>query len=103
MEDLDEFLIVKVMPFVDGPKKQVLDVQLFETEIKMYSEVIPKFEKALSDSGDETLISGKCIFAALEPNPIIILQDLTKENYKPVSRWGGDWEITKRAVEKLAK
>ncbi|KAL5284437.1 hypothetical protein ACFFRR_006625 [Megaselia abdita] len=99
----EKTVIVKVMPFVDGPKKDSLDVSLFETEISMYTEIIPDFEETLREAGDNTVIGGKCVYAALKPHPIIIFEDLTQQNYKSVSNWGGDWEITKKAIQKLGR
>lgn len=100
---LEKFLIVKTMPILDSLKKENVDIKVFETEIKMYLEVIPKFQKLLKESGDNTVIGGKCLYGAIEPNPVIVFEDLTKDNYKPVSSWGGDWEITLKGVQKLAK
>lgn len=100
---LEKRLIVKTMPTVDGAKKEFMDVSLFETEIKMYTETIPQFQKSLKDSGDDTEIGGKCVYGSLTPYPVIMFEDLTTLNYKPVSSWAGDWEITKKAVSKLAK
>lgn len=101
--NFEKQVIVKTMPFLEGPKKDALDVSLFEIEIRMYTEVIPYFEKTLREVGDNTVIGGKCVYSALKPHPVIIFEDLTKENYKPVSNWGGDWEITKKAIDKLAR
>ncbi|KAL5291261.1 hypothetical protein ACFFRR_010583 [Megaselia abdita] len=97
-------LIVKTMPFVDGPKKEMLKgMSFFETEIQMYKEVIPQFQKILKEAGDPTVLGGKCLYAASEPQEILIFEDLTKRNYKTVTNWGGTWEVGKKAVEKLAK
>ncbi|KAL5291260.1 hypothetical protein ACFFRR_010582 [Megaselia abdita] len=100
----EKSLIVKTMPFVDGPKKEMLQgMNIFDIEIKMYNEIIPKFQKILKDSGDNTELGGKCLYAATEPQEILIFEDLTKKNYKTVTNWGGSWEVGKKAVEKLAK
>ncbi|KAL5290994.1 hypothetical protein ACFFRR_010417 [Megaselia abdita] len=102
--NLEKSLLVKTMPFVDGPKKQMLkSMNIFDVEIKMYNEVIPQFQKLLRDSGDLTEICGKCLYASSEPHETLIFEDLTKNNYKAVTNWGGSWEIGKKAVEKLAK
>lgn len=53
-------LIVKTMPVEDGQKKELLgDTPLFDTEIKMYSEVLPEMERLLKQAGEETIISPK--------------------------------------------
>lgn len=99
----EKFVIVKIMPFVEGQKKDALDDSLFEIEIKMYTEVIPRFEKTLREAGDDSEIGGKCLYAAMKPHPIIIFEDLTIANYKSISNWGGDWQLTKKAIDKLAR
>lgn len=76
---------------------------LFRNEITMYNEVIPHFEKALREAGDDTVIGGKCLFTDLKPCPILIFEDLTKRNYQTVSHWCGDWNMTQRAIDKLAR
>lgn len=101
---LEKSLIVKTMPFVDGPKKEMLEsMNIFDVEIKMYNEVIPKFEKILNDIGDDTQLSGNCLYAASDPQEILIFEDLTKKHYKTVTNWGGNWEVGKKAIAKLAK
>ncbi|KAL5291263.1 hypothetical protein ACFFRR_010584 [Megaselia abdita] len=103
-KNLEKSLIVKTMPFVDGPKKEMLKkMNIFDIEIKMYSEVIPKFQKMLKEAGDDTELGGKCFYAATEPQDTLIFEDLTKKNYKTVSNWGGSWDVGKKAIEKLAK
>lgn len=102
--NLKKSLIVKTMPFVEGPKKEILgEFNIFEVETRMYKEVIPQFEEVLKNAGDLTYLGGKCVYAASEPEVIIIFEDLTKQGYKTVENWGGSWEIGKKAVEKLAK
>lgn len=101
---VEQSLIVKAMPFADGPKKDLLEgMNMFDIEIQMYKEVLPKFENMLKIIGDDTQLSGKCIHAGTEPFAVLIFEDLTKEKYKTVTNWGGSWEIGKKAVEKLAK
>lgn len=103
-KDLEKSLIIKTMPFVDGPKKEMLaGMNMFDVEIKMYKEVIPKFQKMLKDIGDETQLGGKCLYASSEPHEVLVFDDLTKDDYKTITKWGGSWAVGKKAVEKLAK
>ncbi|KAL5279614.1 hypothetical protein ACFFRR_003915 [Megaselia abdita] len=96
-------LIIKTTPFVEGNQKEFLEgMNLFDTEIKMYNEVIPKFEKILSDEREHRRIGAKCLYASTNPHYALIFEDLGKQNYKTASNWGGSWEIGKIAVEKLA-
>lgn len=103
-KNLEVSLIIKTMPFVDGPKKELLGgFNIFEVETRMYKEVIPKFEKALRNAGDLTQLGGKCVYAAKDPQDVIIFEDLTKQDYRAAKNWGGSWEVGKKAIEKLAK
>ncbi|KAL5290652.1 hypothetical protein ACFFRR_010174 [Megaselia abdita] len=103
-QNLEKSLMIKTMPFVDGPKKEMLEgMNMFDIEIKMYKEVIPKFEKMLKEIGDNTQLSGKCLHSSSEPYEVLVFEDLSKDNYKTVTTWGGNLEISKGAIEKLAK
>ena len=54
-ETQNKNLLIKMMPEMDGVKKEFLkDSKLFETEISIYTEIIPKFEKILAAAGDNT-------------------------------------------------
>ena len=53
-------MIVKIAPETDGHKKDLLsETFVFETEIGMYSETIPKFEEELRKVGDETALGAR--------------------------------------------
>ncbi|KAL5273270.1 hypothetical protein ACFFRR_000188 [Megaselia abdita] len=99
----EQTLIVKIFP--GGLQKDMLESigGLFETEIQMYNNVIPAFEKLLKITGDNTVIGGKCIYSSLTPEKVLVFEDLTKLNYKPITNWGGNWMIAEKAAEKLAK
>lgn len=48
-------LIIKTLPMEEGMKREMLmESKLFETEIAMYSEMLPKIEKILADCGEPT-------------------------------------------------
>lgn len=101
-------MIIKVLPFADGAKKELMESsgagkRIFKTEIDMYSKAIPKIEEALRAIGNNTEIVGKCLYTAEEPEMILIFEDLTKDNFKAIDSWGGDWNLGKKAIEKLAK
>lgn len=92
------------MPFVEGAKKDMLDgMGIFDTEIKMYTSVIPKFEETLRSAGDYTQLGAKCLYSSFEPQEVLIFEDLTKKNYITVDNFSGNWNIAKKAIEKLAK
>jgi hypothetical protein len=51
----DIFLVLKTMPFVDGLKKDFLaGTTLFDVEIKMYTEILPKMEPLMNSCGIPT-------------------------------------------------
>lgn len=61
-------LIVKTMPELDGFKKDQLgESHIFQTEIGMYTEILPKFEAVLREAGDNTSLCVPCIYHSLEP------------------------------------
>lgn len=59
LEKISSF-ILKVEPFVEGRKKEVMgELNLFQTEILMYTKVLPKIEKVLRRYGDQTILGPK--------------------------------------------
>lgn len=102
--NLEKTLIIKTMPFVEGAKKDMLDgMGLFDTEIKMYTSVIPSFHEVLKSVGDNTQLGCKCLYSCSKPQEILIFEDLTKKNYITVDNFTGNWNIAQQAIEKLAK
>lgn len=102
--NLEKTWIVKTMPFVEGNKKDMLDgMGVFDVEIEMYANVIPKFEEILRSAGDHTQLGAKCLYSSFEPQEILIFEDLTKKNYITVDDFKGNWDIAIKAIEKLAK
>uniref|UniRef100_A0A336KTF4 CSON015135 protein n=1 Tax=Culicoides sonorensis TaxID=179676 RepID=A0A336KTF4_CULSO len=71
-------LIVKTEPIEEGLKKIMLNHErAFRTEIKMYSEVLPKIELALTKALQKPIkIGPSLLFQSLTPAPVIILEDL---------------------------
>ncbi|KAL5291259.1 hypothetical protein ACFFRR_010581 [Megaselia abdita] len=103
-KNVEKSFIIKTVPFVEGVKKDMFEgTDMFDIEIKMYNEVLPKFEKMLKSVNDDTQLWGKCVHAAFKPHKVLIFEDLRTKNYKPVDNWGGSWEVCKKSVEKLAK
>lgn len=53
-------LILKTLPVEDGPKREMLkESKLFETEIGMYTEALPKIQKILAECGEPTKLSAE--------------------------------------------
>jgi len=97
-------LIIKTMPEEDGHKKEMLgDSNVFETEIGMYTKVLPKFEEILRKAGDDTKLYVPCLYHSLKPRQVMIFEDLVPQGYSVIR----DRELTKEemqiALTKLAK
>lgn len=97
-------LIVKTMPFVNGPKKDFLEkVDLFKLEISIYSDVIPVFEKVLIEANDDTQIACKCLYTSVTPHKTMVFEDLARRNFKCPDFADKLSPISMKALEKLAK
>ncbi|SPP84320.1 uncharacterized protein LOC117585912 isoform X1 [Drosophila guanche] len=97
-------LIVKTMPEQDGHKKDMLsDSHLFDTEIGMYSKVLPEFERILKQAGDDTKLYAACIFHSMEPRQVMIFEDLVPQGYIVVRGRSVREEELCASLSKLAK
>ncbi|XP_055854233.1 uncharacterized protein LOC129917984 [Episyrphus balteatus] len=97
-------MIVKIAPEADGRKKDLLSKTfVFETEIGMYSETIPKFEEELRKVGDETVLGAKALYYSLEPRKCIIFEDIVPKGYETLRDRGLNMEEVKATLTKLAK
>ncbi|XP_073825429.1 uncharacterized protein [Musca autumnalis] len=97
-------LIIKTLPMEDGMKREMLmNSRLFETEIGMYSEVLPKIEKILADCGEPTKLCADLIYYSLDPHKVIIFEDLCELGYDTIrNRFLTDEEI-KAVFRKVAR
>ncbi|KAM8705884.1 hypothetical protein ACLKA7_010219 [Drosophila subpalustris] len=97
-------LIIKTMPEVDSDKSEVLgDSPMFATEIKMYTEVLPKFEEILNEAGDEITFCARCIYHSLEPRQVMVFEDLVPQGYDVIRKRPATLKEIKASLEKLAK
>ncbi|XP_017144147.1 uncharacterized protein LOC108156909 [Drosophila miranda] len=97
-------LIVKTMPEEEGHKKEMLsETHLFETEIGMYSKVLPEFERILKQAGDNTKLYVPCIFHSVEPRQVMIFDDLVPLGYTVIRGRSVREEEVRSALSKLAK
>lgn len=95
-------LIVKTMA-EDGIKKEMLqDSKIFETEIRMYRDIIPKMEKILRQVGDNTVLGAKMLYWSLSPRKIVIFEDITKRGFQTIGMRMASLDETKLALDKLA-
>lgn len=74
-------LIIKAQPTTEGYKKEVSkDSILFTKEILMYREVLPAMVKVLKEAGEHLEVA-RLIYASIQPNPIVVLEDLTPKGW----------------------
>ncbi|XP_032579545.1 uncharacterized protein LOC116801818 [Drosophila sechellia] len=75
-------LIIKTMPVEEGVKKDMFkDSPLFTTEIGMYTKVLPEWERILRRAKDPAKLYVQCIYHSLQPQQIIIFDDLVEMGY----------------------
>lgn len=97
-------LILKTMPEQGGRKKQMVnESHIFETEIAMYTKVLPMFETILRDAGDKTELCVPCIYHSLEPRQVMIFEDLVPQGFAVIRDRSATLKEIKAALEKLAK
>lgn len=97
-------LIIKTMPEQDGHKKQMLsESHIFDTEINMYSTILPKFEQILLEVGDKTKLHGPCIYYSLKPRQVMVFNDLLEQGYTVLRDREPTFEEVRCAYLKLAK
>ncbi|XP_037947059.1 uncharacterized protein LOC119678995 [Teleopsis dalmanni] len=75
-------LIIKTMPELEGLKKDMLtETHIFETEIAVYTKILPRFESILRSIGDNTKIGPNCLYHSLYPKKCIVFEDLVPLGY----------------------
>ena len=58
-DDKQKSLIIKTLPDVGAKSDLLKESKVFQTEIKMYSETLPKIEKILRNCGEPTRLSAE--------------------------------------------
>ena len=76
----EKSILIKTTPVEEGLKKELLDFDLFATEIQMYSEVVPKMEKLLKSVGENFQMGPKLLYHATNPY-ILVFEDLKELDY----------------------
>ncbi|CAD7093750.1 unnamed protein product [Hermetia illucens] len=77
-------IIIKTLPIVEGFKKDALDktnIDLFGTEIFMYSKVLTECRKILKSAGYNDLLAARMIYQSTEPHKVIVFEDLSELGY----------------------
>lgn len=82
-EEQEISLIIKTQPTAEGYKKEVSkDSKIFSKEILMYREILPAMAKVLKEAGEEFEVA-RLIYASIQPNTVIVLEDMTPKDWLP--------------------
>jgi hypothetical protein len=80
------------------------EFNVFPREMKVYQEIIPAFEELYQEAGIEIRFGPSCLKCETTPYEVIVLEDLTAEGYKMVSRLESlDVEHLRIVLTKLAQ
>ncbi|KAH8390835.1 hypothetical protein KR200_008501, partial [Drosophila serrata] len=102
--DFEKSLIVKTEPEEEGEKKSFIGTShIFKTEVRMYSEVLPEFERILRQAGDRTKLCADCLYYSLEPNQVLVFEDLAEDGYFMLKDREATLDEIQRAYFKIAK
>ncbi|XP_035775524.1 uncharacterized protein LOC118457786 [Anopheles albimanus] len=74
-------LVVKTLPEKGVISEGSLHIQLFQTELKMYGEYLPKMKRVL-DEGERSLLLPRYLHGTEKPNRVIVLEDLAPDGWK---------------------
>lgn len=96
-------LILKTLPEKGKKKSMVNESHVFETEIAMYTKVLPMFETILRDADDDTVLCIPCIYYTMEPRQVMVFEDLVPQGYTVIRDRPASMKELKSALEKLAK
>lgn len=78
-------LIIKAMPFIETRSPTLDSLEVFEKEVKMYTETIPKISKVL----DGEYMCAKCFYAVKKPVQLIVFEDLKVLGFQMADRLMG--------------
>uniref|UniRef100_W8AYD7 CHK kinase-like domain-containing protein n=1 Tax=Ceratitis capitata TaxID=7213 RepID=W8AYD7_CERCA len=84
-------------------KDKMNEVPLFETEVGVYTKVLPKIEAKLREFGDQTILAPKLFHYSLQAPRCIVFEDLVVEGYTTINNRHCSLEEVKMALTKLAK
>ncbi|XP_017470066.1 PREDICTED: uncharacterized protein LOC108361810 [Rhagoletis zephyria] len=78
----EQIVIIKTVPEQHSEKyRQLSGWHFFANEALIYSEVIPKFEAIWRHYGENIKFGGRALYSALQPHPVIVLEDLCLAGY----------------------
>ncbi|XP_013109138.2 uncharacterized protein LOC106088261 [Stomoxys calcitrans] len=104
LEKKKRSLIIKTVPEEENKKRELLmETGIFETEIQMYAETLPKIEKLLAAYGEKTKLAPSLFYHSLKPQKLIIMEDLCETGYSAVRGRCLNEDEMKLVYSKLAK
>lgn len=87
-------LIIKAMPFVEARSPALDQLEVFDKEVKMYTDTIPRISKIL----DGEYMCARCFYARKEPVQLIVFEDLKTLGFQMADRQSGIDEAHCRLV-----
>lgn len=98
-EKIEESIVIKT-----EPNEMIAMMGLFPKETEMYEKIIPAFESIFKVAGEDIQFAPNCLAAGTDPITYLIMEDLTKKNFRCEDRLVGlDMLHMKSILEKLAK
>ncbi|XP_014088680.1 uncharacterized protein [Bactrocera oleae] len=96
--------IVKALPELEGEKQRLLEnSKLFETEIGVYTNVLPRLVEVLRLAGECIRFGADCLYHALTPFKLLVFDDLRQLGYDIVRNRALTLSEIKASYRKLAK
>lgn len=93
-------LIIKAMPFVESRSPTLDKLEVFDKEVKMYMDIIPKISKLL---GGEFMCA-RCFYSIKQPVQLIVFEDLKSLGYQMADRQSGiDEKHCRLVLSKLGR
>lgn len=99
-------LILKTEAFLDGFTKNVRkmsEVNLFDCEIRMYSETLPEIARLLKSIGVNEKFTPKLIYYSNQPAQVIIFEDISVKGFETSKTFGVNYELSKLAFDRLGQ
>lgn len=93
-------MIIKAMPFMEARSPSLDNLEVFDKEVKMYTDTIPRISKIL----DGEYMCARCFYAVKEPVQLIVFEDLKALGFQMADRQSGiDESHCKLVLSKLGR
>ncbi|CAO1441807.1 unnamed protein product [Diamesa serratosioi] len=98
-------LIIKIKPDLSAWPVNYLEhsPDLFKTEMAMYGRVLPQIQSLLLSANDKSTMFPQLVYQSNEPAPVIVLEDLSVQDFNTINKPPVDFEESKKIVRRLAK